>query len=158
MVLVEEYVPSLRKDYAWYESSNFMYTECVDRENELKDLYVMYKNGSVYLYHDVNVNDYLFIRNAASQGKEAYQRLKPYKYEKVGDVNPDDVMSIGSARALCSHILYVDDGTVVMTDGKRNELCSFSDGELPTVEKTLKALGVAYARQDAYLIGKTPAV
>lgn len=68
-------------DKAWYKSSNIVYTECVDNENKPKTLKVVFSNGTQYQYNDVNVNDYLLLREDASQGKALNRLIKEKKYE-----------------------------------------------------------------------------
>ena len=73
----------------WYDSSNVVYTECIDHENKPKTLKVVFSNGSQYQYNDVNVNDYLLLREDASQGK-ALNRIikgKKYAYERLEDAD-----------------------------------------------------------------------
>jgi len=80
-------------DYAWYDSSNIVYSECVDNENELKTLRIVFSNGSMYEYKNVHVMDYLVFREDASQGK-ALNRLikeKGYEYQKIDSPNIDEL-------------------------------------------------------------------
>lgn len=56
-------------DYTWYDSSNVLYSECYDKDNDLKDLKIVFKGGRTYLYEKIDVNDYLMFRNDLSQGK-----------------------------------------------------------------------------------------
>jgi hypothetical protein len=56
-------------DKAWFDSSNILYAECKDNDNEFKTVKVVFKNGSQYVYYDVNVNDWIKFREASSQGK-----------------------------------------------------------------------------------------
>lgn len=74
-------------DKAWYDSSTVFYSECDDKENALKSVKVVFKNGSTYLYKDVNVNDYLLFRESSSQGKSLHRLLKQYEYEKLGNTD-----------------------------------------------------------------------
>lgn len=72
-------------DKTWYNSSNVIYTECIDNENKPKTLKVVFSNGSQYQYNNVDVRDYLLLREDSSQGK-ALNRLikeKKYEYEKL---------------------------------------------------------------------------
>ena len=72
-------------DKCWYDSSNVIYTECLDPDNELKTLRVVFSNGTQYEYKDVDVRDYVVFKNDSSQGK-ALNRLikeKKYEYEKL---------------------------------------------------------------------------
>ena len=76
-------------DRTWYLSSNVKYSECVDRDNELKVLRVVFNNATQYEYKDVDVSQYLLFRDAESQGKALNQYIKPkgYAYEKLEDVD-----------------------------------------------------------------------
>jgi len=80
-------------DKVWYNSSNVIYTECIDNENKPKTLKVVFSNGTQYQYNDVNVNDYVVFKNDSSQGK-ALNRLikeKNYEYEKLENANLDEI-------------------------------------------------------------------
>ena len=55
-------------DYAWYKSSNILYSECYDKKDDLKSLKIVFKGGRTYLYENVDVNNYIAFRNAVSQG------------------------------------------------------------------------------------------
>lgn len=68
-------------DYTWYDSSNVLYSECYDKDNDLKDLKIVFKGGRSYLYEKIDVNDYLMFRSDLSQGKALN------KYIIVKDVN-----------------------------------------------------------------------
>ena len=72
-------------DRTWYQSSNIKYSECIDHDNELKTLKVVFNNGTQYEYKNVMVQDYLLFRDAASQGKALNEFVKPkgYEYEKL---------------------------------------------------------------------------
>lgn len=74
-------------DKAWYNSSNIIYSECYDNENELKKVKIIFKNGRSYLYEDVKVNDYLLFRESASQGKALNKYIKQYKVQRIDDTD-----------------------------------------------------------------------
>lgn len=76
-------------DYCWYDSSNVIYTECIDNENKPKTLKVVFSNGTQYQYNDVNVNDYLLLRESSSQGKSLNRLIKDKKYEYIKLENVD---------------------------------------------------------------------
>lgn len=57
-----------RIEKCWYDSTNILYSECFDYENDYKDLNVVFKEGRTYLYKKIDVKDYLSFRNATSQG------------------------------------------------------------------------------------------
>lgn len=75
-------------DSVWYDSSNVLYSECVDKEGELKQLYITFKDGRTYHYFDVDVQDYLIFRDGSSQGKSLQAIIKKYKAEKVEAKDP----------------------------------------------------------------------
>jgi len=80
-------------DKTWYDSTNVIYTECIDNENKPKTLKVVFSNGSQYQYKNVDVRDYLLLRESDSQGK-ALNRLikeKKYEYEKLENANLDEI-------------------------------------------------------------------
>ena len=68
-------------DRTWYQSSNVKFSECVDKENELKTLRVVFNNGSQYEYTGVDVNQYLLFREDNSQGKALNKYIKGNNYE-----------------------------------------------------------------------------
>jgi hypothetical protein len=72
-------------DRTWYQSSNIKFSECIDHDNQLKTLIVVFNNGTQYRYDKVDVRDYLLFRDAESQGKALNQYIKPkgYAYEKL---------------------------------------------------------------------------
>ena len=70
-------------DKAWFDSSNVRYAECLDNDNELKTLKVVFNNGGTYQYNKVKVQDYLLFREDASQGKAINKYIKANKYEYV---------------------------------------------------------------------------
>lgn len=78
-------------DKVWYDSSNILYSECDDIVDSLKTLRVFFKNGRVYQYYEVNVNDYLLFRESDSQGKALTKFIKQYKAERLDDFNVDEI-------------------------------------------------------------------
>ena len=70
-------------DKAWFDSSNVKYAECLDNDNELKTLKVVFNNGGTYQYNKVKVQDYLLFREDVSQGKAINKYIKANKYEYV---------------------------------------------------------------------------
>lgn len=105
-------------DKTWYNSSNVVYSECLDPEDDFKELKVVFANGNTYKYKDVDVNDYLLFREAESQGKalNKYIKSKGYEYEKMED---SDLAAIQEEYETCSEGWYtyeVADGIVSVTD------------------------------------------
>lgn len=75
-------------DHCWYNSSNILYSECLDKENEYKQLKILFANGTAYLYKDVDVKDYINFSILGgidgSQGKALNKIIKPkYECEKL---------------------------------------------------------------------------
>ena len=80
-------------DKTWYDSSNIVYSECLDYDGTLKTLLVVFKNGTQYEYNDVPVQDYLFFRDSQSQGKalNEYIKNKNYPYKKIEDMDIEEL-------------------------------------------------------------------
>ena len=76
-------------DKCWYDSSNVIYTECLDPDNELKTLRVVFSNGTQYEYKKVDSRDYLLLREDQSQGKALNRLIKEKKYEYIKLENAD---------------------------------------------------------------------
>lgn len=76
-------------DKTWYDSSNIVYTECIDNDNAPKTLKVVFSNGTQYQYNNVDVRDYLLLREDQSQGKALNRLIKEKKYEYVKLENAD---------------------------------------------------------------------
>lgn len=72
-------------DRTWYQSSNIKYSECIDHDNDLKTLIVVFNNGTQYRYEKVDVRDYLLFKNDESQGRalNQYIKTKGYAFEKM---------------------------------------------------------------------------
>ena len=92
MLLLREYNQEKRLDRAWYSSSNIVYSECEDHENELKTLRVVFKNGSCYEYKEVSVMDYLMFMHGGLDGSNgkalnSFIKTKKYEYEKKDDAD-----------------------------------------------------------------------
>lgn len=80
-------------DKTWYHSSNIVYSECEDVENDFKRLKIVYSTGAQYLYEDVDVRDYVAFREAQSQGKafNSWLKEKKPKYTKLENANLDAI-------------------------------------------------------------------
>ena len=85
-------------DKCWYESSNIVYSECIDHDNALKEVKVVFKNGNEYTYLDVPVQDYLMFREAPSQGKALNSIIK--KYEFVKSENKRDLEQLNEEKEM----------------------------------------------------------
>lgn len=92
MLLFRDYNEEKRLDRAWYSSSNIIYSECEDHENDFKTLRVVFKNGACYAYKNVSVMDYLMFMHGGldgSNGKALNKFIKEnkYEYERLEDAN-----------------------------------------------------------------------
>lgn len=96
MILFRYYDKKNKIDRAWYDSSNILYSECDDKENDLKTLRIVFKKGDMYEYKKVDVNDYLMFMAGGldgSNGKAFYKFIRPkYEVEKKEPVSLDWVM------------------------------------------------------------------
>lgn len=95
MILKKIYDSKNATQEAWYDSSMIFYTKMIESATENSgDLYVTFKNGSVYKYKDVLFEDYLIFINGGtdvSQGKTLNKVIKnKYDYEKISD--PDSMV------------------------------------------------------------------
>ena len=82
MILLREYNEEKSLDRVWYDSSNVFYSECEDTDTAAKVLRVVFKNGAMYQYENVDVNDYLmFIAGGTdnSNGKALNEFVKKKK-------------------------------------------------------------------------------
>lgn len=78
-------------DRTWYQSSNILYSECDDKENELKTLRIVFKNGRTYEYYNLDVNDYMLFRENSSQGQAFNKYILKYETKRIDDTNIDEL-------------------------------------------------------------------
>lgn len=107
----------------WYQSSNIKYSECVDYNNQPKTLRVVFNNGTQYEYKNVDVNNFLLFRDAASQGKalNEYIKAKGYEYEKLE--NADLATLDGELTFRIEGGLFVDyDGETLKVRNNKDEV------------------------------------
>jgi len=97
MLLFRYYDKNEKIDRAWYDSSNIIYSECDDKENDLKTLRIVFKRGDQYEYKKVDVKDYLMFMAGGldgSNGKAFFKFIKPkYEFEKLTPVSLDFLRS-----------------------------------------------------------------
>lgn len=99
MILFREFNEEEKIDRIWYQSSMVVYSECYDKpDSALKDITVVFKNGSSYLYKDINVNDYVaFVHGGldGSNGKALNKYIKPNcsEYKRLEDVSLTDLQN-----------------------------------------------------------------
>lgn len=89
MITYNRYIDS--RDCTWYDSSNIVYSECLDSDSDVKSLRIVFKQGRTYLYKDVAVEDYILFRNAESNGKAFNQYIKKYECVRLPDTSLDEL-------------------------------------------------------------------
>lgn len=111
-------------DHAWFESSDIVYSECIDNENELKTLKVVFSNGAQYEFYDVNVFDYLKFRDDSSQGKAfiTYIRKKKYKYKKLENANLKEINEEYIFRTGNGIFIEENDGNITFYNSKNEKI------------------------------------
>ena len=107
MRIFNQYLEEKRLDRTWYDSSNVIYSECLDKEDDYKELTVVFSNGTRYAYHKVNVMDYMVFREDMSQGKALNRLIKKngYKYDKLENVDTNAIMEEAKSLMEKSEIL-----------------------------------------------------
>lgn len=89
MIVFNKYVNS--RDYTWYDSSNVVYSECIDTNKAFKTLKMVFKGGRQYIYHNVDPSDYLMFRNAESNGKAFSTYIKKYECQRLPDITMEEL-------------------------------------------------------------------
>jgi hypothetical protein len=109
----------------WYESTNIRYSECVDYDNKLKTLRVVFNNGTQYEYKNVDVNSFLLFRDAPSQGKaiNEYIKAKGYEYEKLENADLANLDGELAFRMNGGIFVFYEDGKLTMKDNKDKVIC-----------------------------------
>lgn len=74
-------------DRCWYKSSNIIYSECDDNDNAYKTLRIVFKNGRMYEYYGINVNDYILFKNDLTQGTAFTKYIRKYECKRLEDVD-----------------------------------------------------------------------
>ena len=134
-------------DKTWYQSSNIRYSECIDHDNELKTLKVVFNNGTQYQYNKVDVRDYLLFRDASSQGKALNEHIKSkgYEYEKLENADLEALDSELTFRIEDGIFVFYDDGKFTMKDNKDKIICekdvTLSEASFNTICSALEAVG-----------------
>ena len=131
----------------WYQSSNIKYSECIDHDNELKTLKVVFNNGTQYQYDKVDVRDYLLFRDASSQGKalNEYVKSKGYEYEKLENADLATLDGELTFRMEDGIFVFYDNGKFTMKDNKDRIICekdvTLSEASFNTICSALEAVG-----------------
>ena len=134
-------------DKTWYQSSNIKYSECIDHDNDLKTLKVVFNNGTQYQYKKVDVRDYLLFRDASSQGKALNEYIKPngYEYEKMENADMQSLEDELNFRMEGGIFVTYDGDKFVMKDSKDNVICEkevkLTEAAFQTICSALEAVG-----------------
>lgn len=134
-------------DKMWYQSSNIRYSECLDYDNSLKSLIVVFNNGTQYKYKNVNAQDYLLFREATSQGKalNEYIKSRGYEYEKMENADLEALNSELTFRIEDGIFVLYDGDKFTMKDNKDNVICEkevkLTEAAFQTICSALEAVG-----------------
>jgi hypothetical protein len=118
-------------DRTWYQSSNIKYSECIDHDNDLKTLIVVFNNGTQYRYEKVDVRDYLLFKNDESQGRalNQYIKTKGYAYEKME--NADLATLDGELSFRMEGGVFIDyDGKIIKMRNSKDEVVFEKEAKL----------------------------
>lgn len=132
----------------WYDSSNVIYTECIDNDNRPKTLKVVFSNGTQYQYEDVNVNHYLLFREDASQGKALNRLIKEnkYEYKKIEDADLEAISEELFFRSKNGFYLENNDEFFEIRNNKEESVFKLSkpleEGYFEMINDILKAVGL----------------
>ena len=134
-------------DRTWYQSSNIKSSECLDYDNRLKTLKVVFNNGTQYEYKNVNSQDYLFFRDASSQGKALNEYIKPkgYEYEKMENADLATLDGELTFRMEDGIFVLYDGDKFTIKDNKDNVICErdvkLTEAAFQTICSALEAVG-----------------
>lgn len=134
-------------DKTWYQSSNIRYSECIDHDNDLKTLKVVFNNGTQYQYKKVDVRDYLLFRDASSQGKALNEYIKPkgYEYEKMENADLATLDGELTFRMEDGIFVLYDGNKFTIKDNKDNVICEkevkLTEAAFQTICSALEAVG-----------------
>lgn len=139
-------------DRTWYQSSNILYSECDDKENELKTLRIVFKNGRTYEYYNLDVNDYMLFRENSSQGQAFNKYILKYETKRIDDTNIDELNKMLEFYQEKDNIKYpnvqIINENIVNIHLDKNTTKSFIIGEceekLDVLRKTLNILKITY--------------
>lgn len=139
-------------DRTWYQSSNILYSECDDKENELKTLRIVFKNGRTYEYYNLDVNDYMLFREDSSQGKSFKKYILKYETKRLDDTNIDELNKMLEFYQEKDNIKYpnvqIINKNIVNIHLDKNTTKSFRIGEceekINVLQKTLDILKITY--------------
>ena len=135
-------------DKTWYDSSNVIYTECIDNDNRPKTLKVVFSNGTQYQYEDVNVNHYLLFREDSSQGRALNRLIKEnkYEYKKIEDADLEAISEELFFRSKNGFYLENNDEFFEIRNNKEESVFKLSkpleEGYFEMINDILKAVGL----------------
>lgn len=135
-----------KMDKAWFDSSNVVYAECDESDTAEKTVRVVFKNGSMYRYDNVNVYDWTLFKNSESQGKALNSIFKKggYPCEKINtEVDLDALQEEYEFRTGNGVIINVNEDNIIsILDNKDGVLYSSSEGDstVDIVKKLLEKL------------------
>ena len=89
MKIFNKYINS--RDYTWYDSTNVIYSECIDHNQESKTVKIVFKGGRQYIYEGVDPSDYLMFRDSDSAGSAFSKYIKKYECKRLPDVSLDEL-------------------------------------------------------------------
>jgi hypothetical protein len=142
-------------DKTWYQSSNIKFSECIDHDNDLKTLKVVFNNGTQYQYNKVDVRDYLLFKNDSSQGKALNQFIKGkgYEYEKLEDADTNTLEDELNFRMEGGIFVFYDGTKLIMKDNEDKIIC---EREVKLTEDAFDAICAALnaVGKDLYVEGK----
>ena len=142
-------------DKTWYQSSNIKFSECIDHDNDLKTLKVVFNNGTQYQYNKVDVRDYLLFKNDSSQGKALnhFIKGKGYEYEKLEDADTKTLEDELNFRMEGGIFVFYDGTKLIMKDNEDKIIC---EREVKLTEDAFDAICAALnaVGKDLYVEGK----
>ena len=134
-------------DFTWYDSSNVKYSECLDYDNQLKTLRIVFNNGTQYEYKNVDAPQYLLFREDVSQGKalNKYIKGKNYEYEKLENADLATLDGELSFRLNGGIFVFYDGDKFTMKDNKDNVIyekeVKLTEAAFQTICSALEAVG-----------------
>lgn len=138
-------------DKTWYHSSNIIYSECDDKENELKTVRIFFSTGRVYEYKGVKVNDYLMFRESSSQGQALNKYIKTYECERLEDANVEDVKnamydySSGTTQSDCDYYVELsDEKAEIFCQGNKMETVDLNETPKNVLQNFMSAVKIDF--------------
>lgn len=134
-------------DYTWYNSSNVLYSKCIDNVDALKTLIVVFNNGATYQYEDIPVQEYLAFREHESQGKSLNEIVKKggYSYTKLDSSNVE-VLKEEYERRSNKNYFYSNDNEFKILDYQNRTMFkneeTLNERELKLIESVLTSFGI----------------